>query len=226
MSQTHTQLLNYSACDLACWSTTTPACYRAVAWGSFCFMRSSQEIPTPDWVCMSVFQTCCYPTVCMSACRYAANKRGRGLHGAGTKQQRLPGVCMCVCAGASQYHWPLSAEENENVCTCNSSSLYPLWEKVCMCVCSLSVTMCLPLGLTDCSGWCTCRQQKEAAAHGQMQARSVEPQSKTNKRWTDRVKNQWELGLTVLPLQQQILFCSFLFRFFTLLTCNVRDNNW
>lgn len=124
---------NYSACDLACWSTTTPACYRGVAWGSFCFMRSTQEIPTPDWVCMSVFQTCCYPTVCMSASRDTANKRGRGLHGVGTKQQRLPGMCMCVCCchtiPLTSFCWET---ESENVCTCNSSSLYPLREQ---CVC-------------------------------------------------------------------------------------------
>lgn len=82
------------------WSNATPACYHIVARGLFCFMGSSQEIPTPSCVCVRVHE-CVLDlllpnSVCVSASRNAANKsRGVGLQGAvaGTKQQRLPGVC-------------------------------------------------------------------------------------------------------------------------------------
>lgn len=131
-TQTHTHT-TYSACDLACWSTTTPACYHTVAWGSFCFMRSSQEIPTPDWVCMSVFQTCCYPTECVSASRHAANKRGGAGAAWGRDKTTAAARSVYVCNCVSQYRWPLSAEK-QKVRMCAHATPLASQREVSMCV--------------------------------------------------------------------------------------------
>lgn len=124
-----------------------------------------------SWLCV---HECVRPVTQLS--RNSANK-GKGVAGAGTKQQWLPRVYLCLCVSLTipltSFCWETESEEVSD-------------RSVFVCVWSLSVTMCPPQAPSSTLH----SAQTEAEARGQMRARSVKPQSKTNKRWTGRVEGQ------------------------------------
>ncbi len=126
------------------WSNATPACYHIVARGLFCFMGSSQEIPTPSCVCVCACAWMCFRPVVTQLCvRVSKQKRcqqeqGGGLAGGSSRDKttalaRSLWVSVCV----SQYHWPLSAEKQKVRMCAHATPLASLLtgRSVCVCVC-------------------------------------------------------------------------------------------
>lgn len=100
-------------------------------------------------VCTSVLQTCCHPTVCVSASRNAANEREEGAcrgqeqgqNNTGCQESVRECVHVCLTIPLTSFCWE---PESENACvheTSQASLLIGRNKCVSVCVCILSVTM-------------------------------------------------------------------------------------